>query len=239
MRKHLTARLAAMLIALTPGIASAQALMCRAPGTPPVPRPDLLSEREPRRVVPIASYTLALTWSPGYCRANRQDPDNRFQCASGNRFGFTLHGLWPDGAGREWPQYCDSASIVPPKVVRETMCATPDAQLIQHEWAKHGTCMDVTVDGYFRQARQLYGTLRYPDMMALSRRPLTVGQFKKQLVAVNPGLPESAIRVTVTRQGWLDELWLCLDTRYRWRTCRTGSGGAPDGTQLKIWRGGR
>jgi ribonuclease T2 len=232
-------RLASILIALTPGVAMAQALMCRAPGTPPVPRPDLPSEREPRRVVPIGSYTLALTWSPGYCRANRGDPDARFQCASGNRFGFTLHGLWPDGKGREWPQYCASTTIVPPAVVRETMCTTPDAQLIQHEWAKHGTCMDVTPAEYFRQARQLYGALRFPDMNALSRRPLTVGQFKKHMVAANPRLPEDAIRVTVTRQGWLDELWLCLDTRYRYQRCRPNSGGAPDGVPLKIWRGGR
>ncbi|MET0245239.1 MAG: ribonuclease T [Sphingomonas sp.] len=229
----------AMLAVMTPAMASAQALVCRPPARPDIPRSDLPSASQPKRVVPIGSYTLALTWNPGYCRANGGDADSRFQCGGGNRFGFTLHGLWPDGRGREWPQYCTSAEIVPPQVIRETMCSTPSAQLIQHEWAKHGTCMGVTPGEYFGTARRLYSALRYPDMSALSRRPLTVAGFKRAFASANPAVKPGAIRVTLTRDGWLDELWLCLDTRMRYESCRAGSGGAPDRARVKIWRGGR
>ncbi|AJP71074.1 ribonuclease T2 [Sphingomonas hengshuiensis] len=229
--------LAAAMLGVVPQGAQAQAQMCRVPARVPAPHPDLPSDREPRRVLPIGSYTLALSWSPGYCRGHGDDPKAAFQCGGGNRFGFTLHGLWPDGVGREWPQYCRATGIVPAPVIRQTLCATPSAQLIQHEWAKHGTCMPGSPQSYFATARGLYGKVRYPDMAALSRAPLTVAGFRSAMARANPGMPADAIRVTATREGWLDELWLCLDKALRYRRCTPGSGGAPDGAALRIWRG--
>ncbi|RYY29329.1 MAG: ribonuclease T [Sphingomonadales bacterium] len=237
-RKRLVTALAAAA-ALFPGLAAAQANLCVPPKQIQRPQPDLPTIDQPSRVLPIGSYTLALTWSPGFCRANGNQPANRFQCGGSNRFGFTLHGLWPDGVGKSWPQYCTKTGLVPDAVIRATMCSTPSAQLIQHEWAKHGTCMPGTPADYFDKARGLYGALRYPDMAALSRRTLTVGQFKAQFAAANPAVPASAMRVTLTRQNWLDEVWLCLDTRLRYARCRPNTGGAPDAALVKIWRGGK
>lgn len=225
--------------ALLPALASAQALSCTPPAQIPRPRPDLPNAEQPARVLPIGSYTLALTWNPGWCRANGRSPAARFQCGGTARFGFTLHGLWPDGIGKQWPQYCTKTGLVPTAVIRQAMCATPSAQLIQHEWAKHGTCMPGGPSDYFGKSTRLYGALRYPDMDALSRRPLTVAQFKTEFAARNPSIPTSAIRVTLTRQGWLDELWLCLDTRLRYERCKAGTGGATDTALVKIWRGAR
>lgn len=219
--------------------AFAQAMSCVPPKNISRPRPDLPSVDQPSRVLPIGSYTLAITWSPGFCRANGTDPDNKFQCGGNARFGFTLHGLWPDGVGKEWPQYCTKTQLLPDAVIRKNLCATPSAQLIQHEWAKHGTCMPGTPADYFGKARRLYDALRYPDMAALSRQPLTVAQFKAHLARKNPGIPATAMRVTLTRQNWLDEVWLCLDIRLRYARCRPNSGGAPDAALVKIWRGGQ
>jgi ribonuclease T2 len=238
MRNSLFGMLASAL-ALVPGVAVAQAQMCVPPSRLQTPHPDLPSADQPRRVLPIGSYTLAITWSPGYCRANGDRPEARFQCGGAARFGFTLHGLWPDGYGKDWPQYCAKTGIVPPKLRRDTLCATPSEQLIQHEWAKHGTCTSMSMQQYFGQSTKLYRALRYPDMAALSRRTLTVAQFKTAFAAANPGVPASAIRVTTTRQDWLDELWLCLDKGFRYERCRPGSGGAPDAALVKIWRGER
>ncbi len=229
----------ALVAVLLPGVALAQAQMCVAPRKVERPLPDLPSAREPRRVLPISSYTLALTWSPGFCRAHGDDAGKAFQCGGENRFGFTLHGLWPDAPGRTWPQYCTATPILPPALIRNTMCATPSEQLIQHEWAKHGTCMRTTPAAYFQRSTGLYRTIRTPDMNALSRGDLTVGDFKRAFAARNRAIPASAIRVTTTREGWLDELWLCLDTRFRYRRCEAGTGGAADDAALKIWRGGK
>ena len=235
MRRIVVAALALGL----PSVAHAQAYRCAIPAKIAPPRPDLPSAGQPRRVLPIGGYTLAITWAPEYCRGNARDASARFQCGGGNRFGFTLHGLWPDGIGPDWPQYCTTTALVPRRVIRDTICATPSAQLIQHEWAKHGTCMGTTPAAYFATARRLYGRVRYPDMDGLSRGPLTAGRFANALAAVNPGLPANAIRITATRQGWLDEVWLCLDKAYRYERCRPKSGGLSAEAPLQIWRGRR
>jgi ribonuclease T2 len=223
---------------LAPTAVGAQAYSCAVPaGAQPV-RPDLPSRDQPRRVLPIASYTLAITWAPQYCRERGRDTS--FQCGRGNRFGFTLHGLWPDGADKEWPQYCRSTALVPQPVIRRNLCATPSAQLIQHEWAKHGTCMTgYDPARYFGRATALYGRLRYPDMEALSRRTLTAGAFAAAMARANPGLRPDMMRVTATRQGWLDEVWVCLDKAFRYRRCPAHQGGLAANAALRVWRGPR
>ena len=234
----LAASIAAIAVVLAPGIASAQALVCTPSANPPRPKPELPSADQPRRVLPIGGYTLAITWGPQFCRNGGFTPAARFQCGSGNRFGFTLHGLWPDGIDKDWPQYCTTTDLLPPAVIKGMLCSTPSAQLIQHEWAKHGTCMGTTPAAYFARSSTMYAKLRYPDMDALSRGPLTAGQFAAAFAAANPGIPANAIRVTAKR-GWLDELWLCLDTRFGYTRCKPGTGGLPANARLKIWRGHR
>ena len=235
MRKLLLVALAAM-----PGIAQAQAYRCSVPARVERPRPDNVDADQPQRLLPIGGYTLALTWAPEYCRSHARDASARFQCGGGNRFGFTLHGLWPDGVGKEWPQYCQATPLLSPRVIRANLCATPSAQLLQHEWAKHGTCMPgETPQRYFARSTGLYAKLRYPDMDALSRAPLNAGALAQAFARANPGVPADAVRVTTNRQGWLDELWLCLDTRLRYAHCHAGGGGVADNAAVKIWRGRR
>ena len=222
-----------------PSLASAQALQCTIPASLPRPHPDRASASQPQRLRPIGGYTLALTWAPEYCHGNARDPAAKFECGSGNRFGFTLHGLWPDGVGKEWPQYCTTTALLPPAVIKASICATPSPQLLQHEWAKHGTCMGTTPRDYFAKSTGLYEKVRYPDMDALSRKPLNAGQFAEAFAAANPGIPANSVRVTTNARGWLDELWLCLDKSFGYTRCGAGSGGVSASTSLKIWRGKR
>lgn len=221
---------------LAPSMLSAQMpASCTLPGALATPHQELPSEREPRRVVPIGGYTLAISWSPEFCRGK---PATSFQCAGRARFGFVLHGLWPDGEGKDWPQYCAPARIVPPRVIRGMMCATPSEQLIQHEWAKHGTCMSgETPESYFARSSAMYRRLRFPDMDRLSRdRSLTVGGFQRAFAAANPGMRPDMMRVTVTRAGWLDEVWLCRDKRFNAVRCPAHQGGAAPGRPIRIQR---
>ncbi len=241
MTDMLLIRATTLVVALAfPVAAGAQALSCTIPAQVERPHPELPSASQPQRQLPIGGYTLAPTWNPEYCHGQARSGGGGTECGGGNRFGFTLHGLWPDGIGRDWPQYCRSTPLLSSATIRTNMCATPSAQLMQHEWAKHGTCMaGFDPDTYFKRSTGLYAKLRYPDMDALSRQPgLTVGRLAEALAAANPGLPASAIRVTVNPRGWLDELWLCLDRRFVYERCRADSGGAASGATLKIWRGG-
>lgn len=237
---------AAVLVSLlvAPAMAGAQAYRCSLPTTRTAIRPDLASASQPERRLPIGGYTLAVTWAPQYCRDHRRDPSARFECGDGkrggNRFGFTLHGLWPDGVGKDWPQYCTSTPLLPPALIARYLCTTPSAQLIQHEWAKHGTCMaGSNPAAYFARSSGLYAKLRYPQMDALSRRRLTVGAFAAAMARANPGLDVDMMRITATRQGWLDELWICLDKRFGYTPCPAHQGGLSPRAALKIWRGAR
>ncbi|GGB27506.1 ribonuclease T(2) [Sphingomonas metalli] len=228
----------AAALALTPGVAAAQAYRCAVPaGAQPI-RPDLPDDRQPRRILPIGGYTLAISWSPQFCRSGSADrPQSRFQCGQGNSFGFTLHGLWPDGEGKDWPQYCRPTALIPARVVRANLCSTPSAQLMQHEWSKHGTCMaGYTPARYFARSTALYRTLRYPDMEALSRRSATAGDLAAAMAAANPGIAPDMMRITADRQGWLDEIWLCLDRRFRYARCPVHQGGLAPTTPIRIWR---
>src|SRR6187551_1969168 len=127
------AALAALL--LTPGAAQAQAYQCRAPGSPvsipAVPRDG------PVRQVPVTGYTLAVSWSPEYCRAWRGQADDDRQCSGrAGRFGWVVHGLWPEGHGANWPQWCPAARGPTSAELARNMCVTPSAQLLSHEWTK-------------------------------------------------------------------------------------------------------
>jgi ribonuclease T2 len=186
-------------------------------------------------MLPIGGYTLALIWAPEACQNRSDTIDAAFACARGNRFGFTLHGLWPDGEGAIWPQYCAAAPRLPEALIRRHLCATPSAQLLQHEYAKHGTCTGLPPETYFARSTGLYGRLHFPDMRAIAgRRDLTARQFAAAFARVNPGLTAEMIRLNVNRRGWLEEVWLCLDTRLRYRTCPITQSGAPATARIRV-----
>ncbi len=219
---------AAFVLALS---TQAQANICRIPT-----QLDLPAVRKPvdesSRVVTVRGYTLALSWSPEFCR-NRGDA---VQCDPANgRFGFIIHGLWPEGEGREAPLWCPAAPI-PRDVVRAQFCAMPSPQLIAHEWAKHGSCATRDPGQYFAASRKLFGAIRFPDMDTLSRQSLTVGDFRRLLVGYNPTFPVEAINVEAS-DGWLREVRICLNLKLRPEACpRTRSRSARDTAKLRIWR---
>lgn len=229
-------RLALAAVALCPAAASAQAYQCRVPGNLPSARPVVPDG--PAQRAPITGHTLALSWSPEYCRGRERNPKDRLQCSGeAGRFGFIVHGLWPDGSGRS-PQWCRAVSAPPPKVIRGQLCRTPSVQLLAHEWAKHGSCMARDAAGYFEVGNILADSMRYPAMEALSRdRALTAGQLREALAAANPGRPPNSFGLMVNERGWLREVRVCLDRRFRAARCRAGQAGPRDTAALKIWRG--
>ena len=227
----------AAAVLLVPSVARAQAYQCAVPSRVERPRSERATPEQPRRLLPIGGYTLAITWAPQYCHGHADDAGARFQCGAGSRFGFTLHGLWPDGIGAVWPQYCRATGLLPTPLIRRNLCATPSAQLQQHEWAKHGTCMGGQPAAYFARSTGLYRRLRYPNMDSLSRTTLTAGRLASLMAAANPGLGADMMRITANRQGWLDEIWLCLDKRFGYARCPAHQGGLPERAVVKIWRG--
>lgn len=216
---------AIMLLLPTGAAMAANGPQCVLPGLTPTPtKPYGASEREPRRTLRSTVFTLAVSWAPQYCATGEGMGgtfDSTFDCdTKANRFGFVLHGLWPDGDGKTWPQYCKPAKLLRPATIRANLCLTPSADLLQHEWAKHGTCAWRTPERYFADARAAFEKLRLPDMAPMiGREGLTNSDFIDAFVAVNPAIPRDAIRIAANRDGWFQEVRICLNARRRYMAC--------------------
>ena len=230
---------AALLIAL-PSAALAQANSCIVPDVLPELRVDAPPPDEIRKV-PVTGYLLSLSWSPQYCRDKQSSAADAGQCGKDARFGFILHGLWPEGDRQIDPAWCGEAKPLDAGLVKQHFCMTPSARLLQHEWAKHGTCMArYSPASYFERSNALYYGLRFPDMDGLSRRNLlTAGDLATAFAAANRGMTADMMRVTATREGWLDEIWICLNKAFRPARCPAHQGGLSSNASLKIWRGSR
>ncbi len=217
--------------------ALAQAWQCRAPKYLPRPALELPEPGQARRTT-VDGYVLALSWSREYCRGREQDPSMRYQCSGEiGDFGFVLHGLWPEAKGPNYPQYCRSVGVLPKKVVADNICMTPSVQLLQHEWAKHGTCMATKPETYFAAAKLLFGAIEFPDMDRLSRGTLNVGGLRQAFAELNAGLPANAVQVKTNDSGWLQEVRICLGKDLKPRRCPSFTQGAPDKAEIKLWRG--
>jgi len=231
----------ALMLALMPSSMQAQApreenaSRCTVPASLPVPHAVRAPAPSDVRRMPIGGYTLALSWSPAYCASRKGRADSQCDGRAG-RFGFILHGLWPEGkGGRGWPQYCAPAAVVPRPVLAENFCTTPSVQLMQHEWAKHGTCMARRPEDYFARGRALYQAVRLPDMTQMARQStLRAGQLANAFAAGNAGLNADMIRVRADRGGRLSEIWICLDERFRYARCPASKSGMALSAPIRI-----
>lgn len=230
----LTAAVVAAL-PLIPAAAGAQAYQCSVPRQIAPVRP--LTPDGPVRRTTIAGYTLAASWSPDYCKTSGDTRSMQCNPAHG-RFGFILHGLWPEAARGPSPQWCATQPVPSPRTLRENLCMTPSPKLLAHEWAKHGSCMVAAPDKYFRVSAILWRSIRWPDADRLSRRRnLTVGDLREEFAAANRGWPREAVGVEISRTGWLRELRLCYGRDFRPARCPARQYGPGDSTSLRIWRG--
>lgn len=176
------------------------------------------------------SYMLALSWSPEWCRTHADAEEGQAQCRD-NRFGFTVHGLWPNGEGKRHPRYCRPAGALPLATVRQHFCMTPSARLQQHEWAAHGVCGWSSPDEYFQAAERLWRQLEVPNLRTLPPQA-TAGDLRQVFVAANPRLSRESLYVKVASGNRLEDVRICYDLKFQPTAC--ASLGAPDHVRLTI-----
>ena len=232
----LLSRLFFVLALVVPSALQAQAYQCRAPQVSTVPQ--VSPDSRPRGGA-VTGYTMALSWSPEFCKPREDSRAHKTQCSGDNgRFGLVVHGLWPQSANGSWPQWCSTRGRLTPREVRSNICMMPSARLIARQWAKHGSCMTRRPDTYFKVTRILWDSYRIPDYDRISREDdLTAGRIREAFASANPGIPASAVGVKLNSRGWLQELRLCYNARFRPTRCDDRRYGARDGVKAKIWRG--
>lgn len=198
----------------------------------------VMAEVDPGQVVrdtPVTYHMLALTWSPEWCRAHGTESSQKMQCVD-NRFGWVLHGLWPNGDRAPHPRFCRAATPVPVATIRRHLCQTPSPDLMQHEWAAHGVCAWDDADSYFTQAGALWEGLSRPDPVALAGASgkVTAGALRTAFVAANPALPREAVFVGVTPGNRLREVRVCHDLSLKPQACPANARGTPDAVEITV-----
>lgn len=217
--------------------AHAQAYQCRAPSAR-VSLPQV--ERDgPVRQSRVTGYTLALSWSPEFCRFRAESNRHARQCSGRDgRFAFIVHGLWPEGVRGQWPQWCPTRRQPSPQAVAGALCMTPDAALLARQWAKHGSCMTSSPDTYLRITQILWNSLRWPDFDRLSRRrDLTAGDVRETFAEANPYWDAEDVGLVLNERGWLREMRLCYGADFMPRACDARRYGPRDNEEVRIWRG--
>lgn len=164
-------------------------------------------------------YVLSLSWSPTWC-AGKNTKAEADQCGGARRYGFVVHGLWPQYAKGGFPAQCAAPQPVPPQVMDDMLPLMPSRKLIQHEWSRHGTCDGADPATYFERTRQAYDKLRIPKLFQAPDLPqaLSVEQVEKLFIAANPGLERRNMAV-VCRGNQAAEVRLCLDRDLNFRAC--------------------
>lgn len=222
--------------AVAPAPGYAQAYQCRAPARVSVPR---VSPDGARREMPVTGYTFALSWSPEFCRDAGSRADRLRQCdRRSGWFGLIVHGLWPEGRGGRWPQWCRTRLRPTSAMLARRICMTPSAMLLARQWAKHGSCMVDRPSTYYRVQQILWDSYEKPDLDRLSRsEELTAGDVRDAWIAANPYFPRGAIGIERDKRGWLEEIRLCYDIDWMPTACGRRRYGPADAAPLSIWRG--
>lgn len=211
----------------------AEASSIKACAVPPVVTPapaEIPPADEVHTDVPIAAYLLALFWSPEACRAGIPESDKKIQCET-NSFGFTVHGLWPNGPDRVHPRYCRPSPPMSSATVKANLCMTPSPWLLQHEWQAHGTCNWDSPEAYFKKEREVRRRLNAPELKPADAT-MTAGQIREAFLKRNKGMTREGLNVRV-KDGRLTEVWVCMDLKYNWAACRGGNG-APDLAVVRV-----
>ncbi len=165
-------------------------------------------------------YVLSLSWSPDYC-ASPAGARDRFQCAGPRKYGFVVHGLWPQFE-RGWPEDCATDPMnLPAQLKRDVLEIMPSERLMNHEWRKHGTCSGLTPQQYFDSVLATWANVKIPDQLkSLTKAEVefTPAELESKFTAANPGLKMNMVSVDCTGR-FLKEVQVCFDKNFKYRAC--------------------
>ncbi|SMH53186.1 ribonuclease T2 family protein [Azospirillum agricola] len=162
-------------------------------------------------------YVLSLSWSPTHCARAKGTPDPD-QCGIERKFGFVVHGLWPQYTNGGWPATCTRDRMVPKAVVDETMPIMPSVGLMVHQWSKHGTCSGLSVTDYFAKLRAAHAKVAVPEGLKTPGATVPAMQVERLFLEANPGLTPEGVAVVCSKRD-VSEVRICLDKDLGFKAC--------------------
>jgi ribonuclease T2 len=164
-------------------------------------------------------YLLSLSWAPTWCG---QDPSRATsaECKPDRHTGFIVHGFWPESDTGKNPEFCGQASRVPDSTVKLVLPLMLSANLVQHEWAAHGTCSGLSSYAYFTALVQARGEVQIPVQLNSAAAPINLSplEIDAQFAAVNSNFPKAAFR-TACVNGMLEEERICFNKSFKPQAC--------------------
>ena len=136
-------------------------------------------------------YLLDMPWGPVFCSSIK---DVSATCQP--QTGFVVHGLWPQNFDGTWPQFCAPATTPPD--LAANLDLTPDLGLLQHEWAKHGTCSGLSSTDFFAAERSAFTQLTMPVQLIeiTANRTFTPLFALNMVYMINPNLPPGSLSLS-------------------------------------------
>ena len=158
-------------------------------------------------------YLMNLSWSPEFCSIQGTSPE----CAT--HAGFILHGLWTQNNDGTYPVFCSEEPA--PADLGRNLGITPDLALLQHEWAKHGTCSGVGPGKFFAMEHKALHMLRIPaEFAAIDHEiSMTPDRILGDLYEANPGFPQGSILLSCGRNH-LTAIEACYSKELKPIVCR-------------------
>ena len=154
-------------------------------------------------------YVLSLSWSPQFCSTRKFAPSDQ-QCGEGRRFGFVVHGLWPQYE-KGYPESCATTFQLAQQTVDKALQMMPSQKLIEHEWQKHGTCSGLSAEAYFGQVETVFAGLVIPEPYRQPTAPVltSLSELKQLFIQANPHLSDRSITAQCSG-AYLREVRICL-----------------------------
>ena len=164
-------------------------------------------------------YVLTLSWSPVYCEHH---PEDRQQCGA-RRFGFVLHGLWPQYTNGGYPSSCAAPSPLTEDARAYGRTVFPSEKLVAHEWQKHGTCSGMDPKAYFKAADDARSAIRIPPELepGARTRETTAQAVSKAIRDSNPRITNRGLAVVCSGPE-LAEVRVCLSKDLQPTACGSG-----------------
>jgi ribonuclease T2 len=163
-------------------------------------------------------FLLTLSWAPEFCATNASGRSSA-ECDPDKHMGLVVHGLWPQYDNGKWPESCSTTKPVASATVDHMMPIMPGAGLIQHEWAKHGTCSGLSVQDYFGAIEKLYNRLQVPaDFKKPASSAHTNAAAIEQKFATANNAPKGAFRVSCP-QNEFSAVEICMSKDLKYQAC--------------------